>query len=455
MFKPRKKCQSDPGSRTYTYTPAGKVDTINKKFNFVPNRTGVAVDIENDSDRIKKLAIGQGSFTPVNYYPNGNTKEEAGLFYQYNSGGNLNVVWSMNSSGEKQQVLASYGYDWKGRRVSKTRLDGDNNQDRHFIYSKSGKLLGIYNHQPNTDSPALVHEIIYLEGRPFALYYGNDKFYYIHSDRLGIPRAITNQQGQTIWRLNGSGYGGNFSVVYPKAGSVKLHFHQRLPGQYLDPKTGNFYNLHRYYNPITGRYLTPDPLGAGGSDDTNLYRYATNNPAFFTDPKGLAPYIGGGAFGGIPCMGTCMPSHGISFSVTNLASTAFSRTNWMQADLGVMTMLNGAADVLLGSTIKRLSGGFPPVAALGTGLAGLGTLNAYNGFGVTMNAIPGVRHIPSVGQVLCGGRCGQRVDFGISLVNWTRTMTGGKFGGYEQFQTKQLLHRTSAITPLPPEPRDK
>ena len=36
------------------------------------------------------------------------------------------------------------------------------------------------------------------------------------------------------------------------------------PGQYYDPETGLHYNYFRYYNPQTGRYITPDPIGLEG-----------------------------------------------------------------------------------------------------------------------------------------------------------------------------------------------
>uniref|UniRef100_UPI000AA82A2F RHS repeat-associated core domain-containing protein n=1 Tax=Pseudomonas mediterranea TaxID=183795 RepID=UPI000AA82A2F len=55
--------------------------------------------------------------------------------------------------------------------------------------------------------------------------------------------------------------------------------------------SGLHYNRHRYYNPETGRYLTPDPSKLAGG--LNGYRY-TLNPTGWVDPLGLVDCPGKG-----------------------------------------------------------------------------------------------------------------------------------------------------------------
>ncbi len=45
------------------------------------------------------------------------------------------------------------------------------------------------------------------------------------------------------------------------------------------------YNLHRYYDPSTGRYISADPIGQ--AREANVFTYAANNPLWFIDPLGL------------------------------------------------------------------------------------------------------------------------------------------------------------------------
>src|SRR5207244_2773519 len=51
--------------------------------------------------------------------------------------------------------------------------------------------------------------------------------------------------------------------------------------------TGLYYYRARFYSPLTGRFITEDPIGFVGGD-ANLYGYVGNNPINQIDPLGLS-----------------------------------------------------------------------------------------------------------------------------------------------------------------------
>jgi len=59
--------------------------------------------------------------------------------------------------------------------------------------------------------------------------------------------------------------------------------------------TGLTYLNARYYDPVTSRFISPDPLMDPGDPRTlDPYRYAENNPVVFTDASGLRPACASG-----------------------------------------------------------------------------------------------------------------------------------------------------------------
>jgi RHS repeat-associated protein len=77
------------------------------------------------------------------------------------------------------------------------------------------------------------------------------------TDRLGIPHTLAASNGTVVWSGAYDAFGN--CVV----GVETVVSHLRLPGQYYDAETGLSYNLNRYYDSKTGRYLQPDPAGDG------------------------------------------------------------------------------------------------------------------------------------------------------------------------------------------------
>jgi len=102
--------------------------------------------------------------------------------------------------------------------------------------------------------------------------------YYHHNDQLGTPQRLTDGTGAVVWSADYEPFG----KATVTTATVTNNF--RFPGQYYDTETGFHYNWHRYYDPRTGRYLKPDPIGLDGG--MNLYGYSDQNPINLVDPTG-------------------------------------------------------------------------------------------------------------------------------------------------------------------------
>lgn len=101
------------------------------------------------------------------------------------------------------------------------------------------------------------------------------------------------------------------------------------------------YNWNRYYDPSSGRYLSPDPLGI--ESDIALYTYAQNNPLKFTDPTGLAVWICNRKAEGI--VGTLGGNHAYLWddrngSACGMRGSSGSGGNSGQGDIAPTTRLN-------------------------------------------------------------------------------------------------------------------
>ncbi|WP_457548253.1 RHS repeat-associated core domain-containing protein, partial [Aeromonas caviae] len=66
----------------------------------------------------------------------------------------------------------------------------------------------------------------------------------------------THHDGHTAWQVRYRAYG---NVWKQELAEVETPL--RFQGQYYDAETGLHYNRHRYYQPDTGRFITPDPIG--------------------------------------------------------------------------------------------------------------------------------------------------------------------------------------------------
>ncbi|HFO7576655.1 TPA: rhs element protein RhsC, partial [Escherichia coli] len=106
------------------------------------------------------------------------------------------------------------------------------------------------------------------------------KIHLHHCDHRGLPLALISTEGATAWCAEYDEWGNLLNEENPH----QLQQLIRLPGQQYDEESGLYYNRHRYYDPLQGRYITQDPIGLKGG--WNFYQYPLN-PISNIDPLGL------------------------------------------------------------------------------------------------------------------------------------------------------------------------
>jgi RHS repeat-associated protein len=133
-------------------------------------------------------------------------------------------------------------------------------------------------------------DALYLPAAPVSLTLtigAGSQIFYIHTDHLGTPRAITQASGNgKVWEWkNDDPFGANMPDENPSGIAGTFKYNLRFPGQYYDQETGTYYNYFRDYDPSVGRYVQSDPIGLEGG--VNTYAYVEGNPLSLIDPFGL------------------------------------------------------------------------------------------------------------------------------------------------------------------------
>lgn len=172
-----------------------------------------------------------------------------------------------------------YRYDALGRRVAKERLGDGGDTVERITFSWDGILpaeqriegrVTTWDWNPVDLKPLTQHE-----------HTGPDdvdrRFFAVITDLVGTPTELVDETGQVLAErtsLWGAGADGSRTPL-------------RFPGQYADPESGLNYNVLRHYDPASGEYVSPDPLGlAVGAN----HRHYVANPLTLADPLGLSPH---------------------------------------------------------------------------------------------------------------------------------------------------------------------
>ena len=120
--------------------------------------------------------------------------------------------------------------------------------------------------------------------------YGGKKYYYqknLQGDVLGIYDDCGNLLGSYLYDARGK-------ILAQSTNNILSVNPFRYRGYYYDTETSLYYLNTRYYDPETGRFISPDstdyldPVAING---LNLYAYCGNNPVMYVDPEGNFPIL--------------------------------------------------------------------------------------------------------------------------------------------------------------------
>ena len=247
------------GTLSYGYDANGNRDT--QTLNSVTTTFNVA----SASNQLSSLSGGLN--VTYSYDADGNLTGDGPNTYSYNDTGRLASVTTPGGA-------VTYRYNALGQRVEKT-VGGVTTV---FIYDEAGHLLGEYD-----QNGSLIEEHIWLNNQPIGVITPNG-LYYVQTDQLGTPRAITDVNKQLVWEWQSDPFGDGAPTENP-SGLGTFVYNLRMPGQYYDAETGHDYNYFRDYDPSIGRYIESDPIGLNGG--INTYVYVLNDPLGFIDPFGL------------------------------------------------------------------------------------------------------------------------------------------------------------------------
>ena len=147
-------------------------------------------------------------------------------------------------------------------------------------------------------------QLFYFAGRPVAQLTNGSELLYLTTDHLGTPVLATDASGGVAWAGAVEPFGSTWTAAVnnpdpedppappPSTMLPASKVFLRYPGQWVSDafrvtstQQDIYYNIHRWYEPATGRYTSPDPMGRQGFGQ--LYGYAEGRPVRLIDRLGL------------------------------------------------------------------------------------------------------------------------------------------------------------------------
>jgi RHS repeat-associated protein len=262
---------------TYTYDPVG-----NRTLKLASGaRTTTAYDAAN---QITTMIDSTGT-TTMTYDAAGNLVEERSPTNQRTT-----HTWDDENRQKKLQLpslaVTTYTYRWDGLRYAKITasttkrfvFDGQN----YLIETDGGNVLqAVMTNEPEAEGNLVSQRIRTAPTTWSPVYY--------HNDAVGSTRNLTNSGAAIANTYVYSAFGEGVSV----SESIANRF--RWVGQlgyYHDDESDDYFIRARYYDLVSGRWMSQDPIAYSqivSKIAYSNYQYAESAPGTLVDPTGLGP----------------------------------------------------------------------------------------------------------------------------------------------------------------------
>lgn len=224
-----------------------------------------------------------GSATRV-HDAKGNLTDDGSQLFEFDVWNRLTKVKDKSTGAER----ARYELDALGRRTKKI----ETGLTTKYVYS-GARLLAEY--EDTGTGAVMKRRYLYGAGLDEAVAIdSNGSRYLVYQDALGSTELITDNSNAVLERYEYDAFG--VPTVRNAAGTAITGAYGRptssiknalwFTGARWDGESAQYYMRARQYDPVTGRFLSADPLGL--IDGPNAYAYAFSDPANWCDPFGLS-----------------------------------------------------------------------------------------------------------------------------------------------------------------------
>lgn len=256
---------------------------------------------------------------------------------------------------------------------------------------------------------------------------------YQHTDGIGTPVAETDASGVPVGSRQLHEPYGLWSIGTPAQGPS-------FTGHVYDAQTGLNHMQQRYHDPIAGRFLSVDSIGADSESGANFnrYWYANNNPYKFVDPDGRVVWFAamaiGAGVGAVINIGTQMAraEGGLSDRV--------SQISWGQVGVAAGAGALGGGAGVVASTATTTTG---TIAANVISGAAIGAVQAHASAAVDGNSA-------SLGDVVQGaalsGALSGAAGVATATPNAIRAMNSPAVGTMENVGIGNVIANVSNTT---------